>query len=195
MMLMMIRLLRLLECFLSATDDDNVDSEMTMMIMITIIMITIIMMMMMRTIMLLMMMIMMMMMMIRMMMMMILMMMIMMMMMMLHNVPPYSASATYSPNAQYVLTSCFNSEHRLIPLHKKSFHSDSGGVVVGGGGGAVVDNKLHVYRGHVNQRFSVQSRIYSSAAFGSFILSGSEDGKVLVPPSCRWPNDDAIALQ
>ena len=153
MMLMMIRLLQLLECFLSATDDDdNVDSEMTMMIMM------IMMMMMMRTIMLLM----------------------MMTIMMLLNAPPYSASATYSPNAQYVLTSCFNSEHRLIPLHKKSYHSDSGG----GGGGGVVDNKLHVYRGHVNQRFSVQSRIYSSAAFGSFILSGSEDGKVLVPPSC-----------
>ena len=124
-------------------------------------------------------------------MMMMMMMMVMMMMMMLHNAPPYSASATYSPNAQYVLTSCFNSEHRLIPLHKKSFHSDSGGV---GGGGVVVDNKLHVYRGHVNQRFSVQSRIYSSAAFGSFILSGSEDGKVLVPPSYLW-SINAVALQ
>jgi hypothetical protein len=119
-----------------------------------------------------------------------LMMMIVLLMMMLHNAPPYSASATYSPNAQYVLTSCFNSEHRLIPLHKKSYRSDSGG----GGGGVVVDNKLHVYRGHVNQRFSVQSRIYSSAAFGSFILSGSEDGKVLVPSSYRW-HIYAVALQ
>ena len=55
--------------------------------------------------------------------------------------------------------------HRLIPIDGD------------GDGGGAIDSAIHCYTGHLNERYSISSSVYSNK-FGSFIMSGSEDGKV-----------------
>ena len=77
--------------------------------------------------------------------------------------------ASYSPNAEYILASSLNSSHRLIPI--------GGEAAAAGNGGASGGSELICYSGHVNEKYSISSSIYSNP-HGDFILSGSEDGKV-----------------
>ncbi len=79
---------------------------------------------------------------------------------------PPVASASYSANGRYVLVSTLDSTHRL-------FHCP------GGEAASLVDT----YRAHVTAKYSVQSRLArhrreGGGDGGSYVVSGSEDGKV-----------------
>lgn len=80
------------------------------------------------------------------------------------------ASASYSPNAKYLLASCFNNEHRLIPIHNNHLNINDDSY----------RKKFYSYIGHMNEKYSIQSLLYSNPSIGNYIYSGSEDGMVLI---------------
>mmetsp|Transcript_29026 Transcript_29026/g.48778 ORF Transcript_29026/g.48778 Transcript_29026/m.48778 type:complete len:306 (+) Transcript_29026:45-962(+) len=85
------------------------------------------------------------------------------------------ACASYTPNYNYVLASSLNSSHRLIPLRTSTSHSSSSSS--GSRTDSAIDKLTFSYTGHKNEKYSIHSSIISCPNLGSYILSGSEDGK------------------
>lgn len=111
--------------------------------------------------------------------------------------------AGYTPNASYILASSLNSTHRLIPLdyNQPQTASDSsisdqqeqergdGIADVASTAGSMTESSRPVvqYTGHLNEKYSISSRIWSTAQ-GNYLLSGSEDGLVSALLCSRRPS-------
>lgn len=79
---------------------------------------------------------------------------------------PFRSSCSYSSNYQYILCSTLDHRHRL---YARDYPLDD----------ALDPVHIKQYRGHINKKFTISSKAIT-VGDQSFILSGSEDGKVSV---------------
>lgn len=91
----------------------------------------------------------------------------------------FRSCASYTPSTDCILGSGLNSSHRIVPLCPgvgNTFSTSSSANIADN---CAAHSSVHVYAGHVNEKYSITSTVYSNS-FGNFILSGSEDGKVRI---------------
>ena len=73
----------------------------------------------------------------------------------------------YSPNHQFLLTSTLDSTHRLFPRYHP-------------GGEFTASSCVKTYQGHVHEKFSVASAFVSLSGELDCVMSGSENGRLLL---------------
>jgi WD40 repeat protein len=94
----------------------------------------------------------------------------------------FRSCISYSPNSRYILASSLDSKHRL---HSCDLSGDNDVLIRRQQQASrdplqpVRQDAVRTLSGHVNNKFSVQSTLFSNAG-RSYVLSGSEDSKVVL---------------